>query len=108
MLLSQRIVRGTLALQLTESWSSYFFDHSVRVLKGDLIHVHKVCLQGGKDGFVVANVSNAERVLRPRYRGHLPGAYAPLPFRPFTRDETERLFQGVDSTPRKVELNKNK
>jgi len=72
----------------------FFSDHFVRIVEGTLIHVHKVCLQGGQDGLVVSHIDEAERVLRKKFPQYLPNASWPLPFRQFTRNEGGDICKG--------------
>jgi hypothetical protein len=81
---------------------TFFPDHYVRIVDNTLIHVHKVCLQGGQDGLVVPYIDEAERVLRKKFPQYLPNASWPLPFRQFTRNEISSLFMGHEHVPNTV------
>ena len=101
------LLRSVYTVAAQDTVDAFFSDHSVRIVDRTLIHVHKVCLQGGCDGFVVPDLDEAKRVLRKVGFGLLPNATWPSTFRQFTRNEPGTLFGENKTGPVKVNSGKH-
>lgn len=86
---------------LTDHWIRLV--NNISLHKSFMLHVHHVCIEGGRSGLVVPHLESVLQILGPNDR-YLPNSTYPAAFRTFTDEEVLFLFGNDNYRPKWVSV----